>query len=113
MSFRLRSQRRFRDDQRGAVMVVTAIAMTLVMALAALATDMGHVFLQSRKLQGIADLAALSAAADLPHAQTAALATVQANGWPEAVGPLSTVAQTGHYDVNLGTNTHARFVPAT
>jgi len=101
---------RFRGDRRGAMMIITAMAMTLILALAALAIDMGHVFLQSRKLQGIADLAALSAAADLPHAEAAAWATIEANDWPQASGPLAAQTLTGHYDLARGTDIDSRFV---
>ncbi|MFT4089709.1 MAG: TadG family pilus assembly protein [Asticcacaulis sp.] len=103
----------FLKDRRGGVMIITSVTMTLVIALAALAIDMGHVFLQSRKLQGIADLAALSAASDLPQAQAAALATVQANHWPEAAGPLSITTQTGHYEASRGQGGHEGFIASS
>jgi uncharacterized membrane protein len=50
--------------------------------------------MQTRKLQGIADLAALVAARDLDHAQTAAQATADLNGWR---GPLQIAVATGVY----------------
>jgi uncharacterized membrane protein len=73
--------RRFFKDQRGAVSIIAAAFSGVMLVLAALAVDVGYLFLQSRKLQGTADLAAMAAASDLPRAEAAAAATAQANGW--------------------------------
>ncbi|WP_332770397.1 pilus assembly protein TadG-related protein [Phenylobacterium sp.] len=93
-----RSQRRFMrrllKDRRGTVSIFTAATSVLIMAFAALAVDVGSVFLQSRQLQGIADLAAMAAARDLSHAQAAAQATIDANNWP---GGLQLDVGTGAY----------------
>ena len=70
---------RFAQDRRGAVSVIAAVSCVLILVCAALAVDLGSVFLQSRKLQGAADLAALAAARDLPNATAAAQATAAAN----------------------------------
>lgn len=87
---------KFLGDRRGAISVMTAVSMTMVLALAALAVDVGSVFLQSRRLQGVADLAALSAANDIGRAQVAAEATAAANdaGWRT---PLKVAVTKGRY----------------
>ncbi len=77
--------RRLVEDQRGGVAIMTAAAFTTLLAVTALVVDLGSVALQGRKLQGAADLAALSAAQDLDRMTLAATATAQAN-MREAVG---------------------------
>lgn len=102
----------FRRDRRGAISVITAVSMTMVLALAALGVDTGSVFLQSRRLQGVADLAAMQAANDIGRAQVAADATVSANamGWRT---PLKTTVTLGHYTNDAATPVSKRFQPAS
>ena len=88
---------RFARDDRGGVAVIAAIASMVIVAVAAFAVDLGSIFLQTRQLQGMADLAALGAARDLPNAQAAADATTQGNGWK---GPLTDVVTLGVYTPN-------------
>lgn len=71
---------RFRSDQRGAVAVIAASAMVAMFGFAALAIDYGMLTVDRRRAQSAADLAALAAAADLPRAEQAALATIGRNG---------------------------------
>jgi uncharacterized membrane protein len=99
---------RFLGDRRGAISVLTAVSMTMVMALAALAVDVGSVFLQSRRLQGVADLAALSAANDIDRAQVAAEATAAANGegWR---APLRVMVTRGRYAADAALPVGQRF----
>ena len=66
----------FRSDTEGAVSIIMAGSLMTLVAAAAFAVDVGSIFLQSRKLQGIADLAAMSAARDIDHATAAAQARV-------------------------------------
>ena len=57
--------RRFTDlvaDRRGGIGVASAAALTMLIGAAALAVDIGSFQLDRRKLQGIADAAALAAA---------------------------------------------------
>jgi len=56
---------RFWQDQRGAIAMTAVLAVPLVLGFAAFAIDLGSVFLQTRQLQGVADLAAISAASDI------------------------------------------------
>lgn len=99
--------RRFGRDQRGAVSVIVVASGAALLGFAALAIDVGSIFLQTRKLQGMADLAAIAAARDLDHAQVAANATAIDNGW---VGPITTQAVTGAYLANAAVAPANRFV---
>jgi uncharacterized membrane protein len=71
--------RQWLPDRRGGVAVIAAMAGGLFCAMAALTVDIGSLALHARQLQGAADLAALSGARDLDHAEAAARATAQAN----------------------------------
>lgn len=77
--------RRFAREERGAVSIMAAASSSAILACAAVSVDLGSVFLQTRQLQGITDLAALAAARDLDNAQKAAEATAAANGWKGAL----------------------------
>ncbi len=81
-------------DERGGVAVIAAAATGVIVVCAALAIDLGSIYLQSRQLQGMADLAAIGAARDMSHAQAAALATANGNGWN---GPLTADVVLGAY----------------
>jgi uncharacterized membrane protein len=98
----------FRENRRGAISVVTAISLTMLIALCALAVDTGSVFLQTRRLQGVADLAAMAAANDMARAQVAAEATVKANGegWRT---PLKVQVTTGRYVADSAVPVAQRF----
>lgn len=74
--------RNFLRDRRGATAVVTALSAVIVIGFAGLATDVGAVYLESRRLQGTADLAALAAIQNPAQAEALAAATVSANRWP-------------------------------
>ncbi|WKL56228.1 pilus assembly protein TadG-related protein [Asticcacaulis sp. ZE23SCel15] len=88
--------RRFFNDERGASAIIMALSMSMVICLAALAVDVGSIFLHTRKLQGAADLAAMTAAADLSRADAAASATVATN-----LTGTTTVTEIGQYDQGL------------
>lgn len=98
----------FLCDDRGAVAVIAAVSGALLLGFGALAVDMGSVYLQTRKLQGMADLAAIAAARDLLHADAAAQATASNNGWDGAVA--STVV-TGVYVNDPAVAVGSRFTP--
>lgn len=105
MSRRRPACKSFAADRRGGVAILAAAGGALLCALAALAVDLGSIALHARKVQGAADLAALSAARDLPAARRAAEATVRAN--------LGDGAQvrivTGIYSPNPDLAAHMRF----
>lgn len=67
-----------RSSQRGAVVVLVAIAMGALIMMAGLALDMGHAFLNKTRLQNTADAAALAAAKTLDDTGNTALATAEA-----------------------------------
>ena len=90
--------------------MITAMSLTLVLALAALAVDTGWVYLQTRRLQGVADLAAITAANDIGRAQIAAEATVAANGEGWRTPPRTTVTL-GRYAADGAVPVKARFQP--
>jgi uncharacterized membrane protein len=92
--------------QRAAVAVTAALIFPAVCGFAALAIDMGSIFLQTRQLQGDADLAALSAASDLTDAQAAAAATANANGWSS---PVTTTITLGTYVADNSVPSGKRF----
>lgn len=72
-------------DRSGAATVMLALSFTTLMGAAAVGVDVGSVFLAKRQLQGIADAAALAAAAgDIAGAGTAAAEGIIAeSGQPE------------------------------
>lgn len=84
---------------------MAAVSGGMICAIAALVVDLGSVALTARQLQGVADLAALSAARDLAHADAAARATVVANLGP---GPAATVL-TGRYQADKSLAPNQRF----
>ncbi len=99
---------RFSRDRRGAVSVIVVTSGAALLGFSALAIDVGSVFLQTRKLQGMADLAAIAAARDLDRAQVAANATAIENGW---TGALTTQAVTGRYLADPAVAPANRFIP--
>lgn len=102
------ARRDFLADSRGGISVMAAGGITILIGFSALAVDLGSVFLQTRRLQGAADLAAMAAARDLDNAQAAADATAQANSWG---APLAVAVVKGRYDRSPGLAPAARFQP--
>ena len=74
--------RAFQHDERGTVAILSALSLTVVVGAGALAIDVGSVYLDRRAAQAAADLAAMSAASDLPRARANALATITQNRLP-------------------------------
>ncbi|WP_428629351.1 TadG family pilus assembly protein [Sphingopyxis sp.] len=66
-------------DRRAGISIITAFAMTMLIGAAALAVDVGSLYLDRRKLQGIADAAAMAAAGRPGEEQTAAERIIAAN----------------------------------
>lgn len=73
----------FFQDRSGAIGVVMALLFLVCVGLAALAVDVGSLYLERRTVQGVADLAAVAAASDLTRADAAARATLAANGFSD------------------------------
>lgn len=102
---RLALARRLAAERRGGVAIMAAASGALLCVLAAMAVDVGSIALHTRKVQGAADLAALSAARDLNAAERAALATAETN-----LGPgVQASVQTGVYSPDRAVAAHMRF----
>lgn len=69
----------FRDDESGAVAVIVALLLTVLLGFAAFAIDFGLLTRDKARLQGYADLAAISAVADLPAAAPRAQSVIARN----------------------------------
>lgn len=67
-----------RNSQRGAVVVLVAIAISALILAAGLALDTGHAFLNKTRLQNTVDAAALAAAMTLDETGNTALSTAEA-----------------------------------
>lgn len=87
--------------QRGAILVMAAVAMSLAIGAALLAVDLGSLFHERRYLQTVADTAALSAVNDPSSAQAIALDAVAGNDYvlPGSKG-RSLIAIPGYYDTS-------------
>ena len=72
-------------DERGAVSIIFVLFGGSLVAMSALAVDIGSVYLESRKLQGVADLAALAAAEDPGNARARVARVVADNGFGKKV----------------------------
>lgn len=70
--------RRVAWNQRGAILPLTAIGMGALLAMAGLALDMGHSYLNKTRLQNALDAAALSGAKTLDQTANTAMATTAA-----------------------------------
>lgn len=95
--------------RRGGVGVFVACIMPLLAGFAAFAVDFGTVQLDARRLQGVADAAALAAAADPAQADAAARALVAAS-WGQ-VAVVRTVP--GRFRADVRVPVAQRFVPDT
>ncbi len=72
--------------ERGFVLIVTGIAMTLLAGVAALAIDLGRIYVIRAELQSFTDAAALTAARDF-DGSAASLARAKADAQKLAEGP--------------------------
>ncbi|MEZ5958913.1 MAG: pilus assembly protein TadG-related protein [Hyphomonadaceae bacterium] len=72
----------FLRAREGGVSIITAVSSVVLIGFTGLAVDTGSVYLESRRLQGSADLAALAAMQNPAQAEALAAATVAANRWP-------------------------------
>ncbi len=102
----MRAGRSFWRERRGGVAIIAAVSGSVLVAFSALAIDLGSIFLQTRQLQGMADLAALGAANDLTNASAAASATANGNNWN---GTVQTAVVLGTYAPNSSVPAAQRF----
>lgn len=73
----------FLHARQGGVSVLTGLSFVALLGFAGFSIDLGSVYLESRRLQGSADLAALAAMQNPAQAEALATATVAANRWPQ------------------------------
>lgn len=78
--------RRLRDvfNERGNVAIIVAIFAPVAAVLAALAVDTGAIAYKQRQMQGLADIAAMTAAQDIDNAEHVARMTLAMNGFAGA-----------------------------
>lgn len=92
------------SPQRGAISIMAAIGLSLALAAALLAVDLGNLFQSRRHLQTVADTAALSAVNNLNAAQSIAIATAEQNGFAIPGAHANTLSvQPGYYDLKRRT----------
>lgn len=103
----------FSADRRGAVAVIAAVAGGLLCLFTAAVIDLGVLVLHTRRVQGAADLAALSAVRNLAQGEGAvartALATVEANVAPDVSVTVATAL--GVYSPDPTKMRNDRFAP--
>jgi uncharacterized membrane protein len=107
MSSMRQALRRFRSDTRGNVTIIVVLFMFAAIGFVALDVDVGKVYVDRRRAQSAADLAAIVAASNISSATSAASATVQANNYPASA---LTSVQTGIYTANAAIAPANRFV---
>lgn len=100
--------RRLLENRAGGITIVAAFALPVMIGAAALAVDIGSAALDARRLQGMADAAALAAALDPSQAEALAKASVVASGWTR---PVRIVAQPGRYSIDAAIPASKRFIP--
>lgn len=94
-------------DSRGAVTLVAALSLVVLLASTAFAVDLGSIYLARRQLQGAADDAALAAARQPADPWGAARRTIAASGLDAAIATLAT----GSYVADPGRASADRFTP--
>jgi Flp pilus assembly protein TadG len=108
-----------RDSQRGAVVVLVAVALGAVILMAGLALDSGHLFLNKTRLQNTVDAAALAAAKTLDDTGNTGLATAEAlqafgnNASAAGNRELSTAYASGNGSIQVTVEYSATLPPFT
>jgi len=101
------SQGRTKPAQRGFVLIVTSIAMTLLLGLAGLGIDIGRMYMIRAELQSFTDAAALTAALEL-NGTASGLARARTGAGQLATGPQAMRWDMGTQDI---TNITTSFSP--
>lgn len=97
---------RFGADERGAATLLTAMILVVSIGIAAVCMDGGNYFYLRRVQRSASDLAALSAAANLPQAQSLAGTSSAMNGYGASA---LTAVELGTYTYNASLPPAARF----
>ncbi len=105
----------FAVDRGGVAAMMTALCLTALVGSAALGVDLGDVYMKTRQLQGVADLAAMASVQSLdPTATSTPAATAQTtatlNPWP---GGIVAQTVTGLYAANASVPAAQRFTATT
>ncbi len=105
----------FASDRRGITAMLTALCMLALIGSAALGVDLGNIYMKTRQLQGVADLAAMAAVQSLdPTASETPAVTAQAtaalNSWP---GGITAQTVTGLYSASAATPAAQRFTASS
>ena len=105
----------FAADRRGVTAMLTALCGVALIGSAALGVDLGDIYMKTRQLQGVADLAAMASVQSLdPAASQSPAATAQAtaalNPWR---GGITAQAVTGLYAADGSVAAARRFTPST
>lgn len=111
---------RFRDAISGNIAMMTALSMPVAVVLAAIAVDEASLYTEKREVQALADLAAITAAANLGKAEDAVLATLGDNGMAGAaiarggvinptMGGATVTVTPGRYVASSSMQVDARF----
>jgi len=95
-------------DKSGAISVIAALSIMMLLALAALVIDAGSLYFARRSLQATNDAAALAAVQDWNNANAVAAGVFAQNGYS---GQSLTVT-TGTYTPDESLDADARFVPS-
>lgn len=85
--------RAFFRDKRANFAIMTALSAPVAICLAAVAIDEGSLYTERREVQALADLAAITAAANLGDMETAALTTLGDNGLPAVLSSAGSIDQ--------------------
>ena len=105
----------FAADRRGVTAMLTALCGVALIGSAALGVDLGDIYMKTRQLQGVADLAAMASVQSLdPAASQSPAATAQAtaalNPWR---GGITAQTVTGLYAADASVAAARRFTPST
>jgi len=92
-------------EERGSVAILVAAALTAMMGLAALGTDVGRLFVERQRASVVADAAALSGGQRLPAdpagAVASALSNLLQNGWDPANATIAVSSDNRRLTVQL------------
>lgn len=104
------SRPRFRDDERGNMAILFALAFAVSAAVSALAVDAAALYHERRMVQAGVDLAAISAAGNPGQARAIAEAVLAEAGLIEEDDTSELVVEVGHYSRDPAMAADARFV---
>ena len=106
----IKAIRSFIDDQSGSAAALFAVSAPPLLGMAAVAIDIGSLYMAERKLQGIADAAAAAAVVrpDIPASAEEAVSSVIAQSGEEKISVFD--LNPGIYTRDPGLSIHERFV---